>query len=80
MAKAHQHLIHIGLQLIDERRATINEVDARRCSDDNRERSPSSIEPDLLSVLGGYFGPEGVPCPELNPQCNRIWLPLPLNG
>lgn len=53
MAKAHQHLIRIGLQLIDERRATINELDARRCSDDNQDYSPSSIEPDLLSVLGG---------------------------
>ena len=62
MAKAHHHLIRIGLKLIDERRATINELDARRWSDDNRDYSPS-IAPDLLSVLGGYFGPEGSALP-----------------
>lgn len=78
MEKAHHHLIHIGLQLINERKATINEVDARRCWDDKQDYPLSPIEPDLLSVLGGYFGPENA-VPELHLQCNRIWLPLPLN-
>lgn len=62
MEKAHHHLIHIGLQLIAERKTTINEVDARRDdSSDSPELSPT--EPDLFSVLGGYIGPESSTVP-----------------
>ncbi|KAF8440963.1 cytochrome P450 [Boletus edulis BED1] len=52
MDKAHHHLICIGLQLINERKTTINHVSARRCWDDERDYSElSPPEPDLLSVL-----------------------------
>jgi len=60
MEKAHHHLIRIGLRLIDERKATLNNVEARRCCDDKWDQL---IEPDLLSVLGTYFGPEGSALP-----------------
>ncbi|KAF8133401.1 cytochrome P450 [Boletus edulis] len=52
MDKAHHHLICIGLQLINERKTTINHVSARCCWDDERDYSElSPPEPDLLSVL-----------------------------
>ncbi|KAI9568323.1 cytochrome P450 [Boletus coccyginus] len=51
MEKAHQHLIRIGLRLIDERKAALNDVEARRCFDDKWDHPLSLIEPDLLSVL-----------------------------
>ena len=59
MEKAHRHLIRIGLQLVDERKTMINEIDARRCRDDKWDDDAlSPIKPDLLSVLGGCLGPE----------------------
>lgn len=79
MEKAHQHLIRIGLQLIDERKTALDDVEARRCFDDKWDHPLSLIEPDLLSVLGTYFGPEGSALPEPRLQCNQIWLPSPLN-
>lgn len=57
MEKARRHLIRIGLQLIDERKKKID-VEARLGWDDKRDYSLSPIEPDLLSVLGRYIGPE----------------------
>lgn len=67
MEKAHHHLTRIGLELIGERKkTTINEIDARRCWDNKwNDDSLSPIAPDLLSVLGGYLGPE-MKCGVLN--------------
>lgn len=80
MEQVRLHLIRVGLQLIVERKTTINVEEARPRWNDKRDYSLSPTEPDLLSVLGGCFGPGGVRRPKLRPQSNRIWLPSPLNG
>ena len=50
-------MIRIGLQLIDERKTKIDVI-ARLGWDHTRDHLPRSMKSDLLSVLGGYTGPE----------------------
>ena len=57
MKNARHHMIRIGLQLIDERKTKIDVI-ARLGWDDTRDYLPRSMKSDLLSVLGGYTGPE----------------------